>query len=129
MLRFGDRPVAFAYFTVVDRALQLEYLGYDPEFSRWSVGMALLWTCMERHFDVDRWDLIDFGEGDAEYKRLLSTGSVRCANRYLVRRSIRPALVLGAAASGVKASRRLVELLDRLGAKERLRRLLRRGRR
>jgi CelD/BcsL family acetyltransferase involved in cellulose biosynthesis len=127
VLRFGERPVAYAYFTVAGDTLQLEYLGYDPEVAKWSVGMALLWTCIERYYRLGLCRFIDFGEGDAEYKRLLSTGSVLCANRFLVRKRARSIMVLGAQSVSVDASRRVVGVLDRIGAKAKLRGMLRRA--
>jgi hypothetical protein len=76
LLWLGDQPVAFSTGFVFDGTLWLEHLGYDPAFRRFRPGMFLLLRLIEHLAGCGDVQTIDFGVGDADYKRRL------CDHRY-----------------------------------------------
>lgn len=125
VLLSGDAPLAFvigyqAYGTYI-----YDVPAYDPAWAAHNPGSALLYRMLEDLTSEDRPEVVDFGYGDNEYKRLFSTDAYEETNVYLVQKSAytglarathEAAAVLGSAArSG----------LDRLGLRERVRHLLR----
>ncbi|MBL8748553.1 MAG: GNAT family N-acetyltransferase [Planctomycetes bacterium] len=71
LLRFGGEPVAFATGYEVGGTLWLEHLGYDPAFRRLRPGFFLLLRLIEEAAAGGAVRTIDFGIGDADYKRRL----------------------------------------------------------
>src|SRR5512139_3024605 len=84
----NDRPVAYLYCPASKGVLLYQYLGYDPEYSSWSVGTILQWLALEQLFGERTYELFDFTEGQSDQKRQFSTHSVRCANVYFLRRTL-----------------------------------------
>lgn len=68
VLYLADRPVAFWIGNASDGKFYSSYLGYDDTYGRYSPGIFLITRVFEelRKEGVDE---IDFGLGDAEYKR------------------------------------------------------------
>jgi Acetyltransferase (GNAT) domain len=71
LLWFGDQPVAYTCGFVFEGTLWLEHLGYDPAFRRFRPGMFLLLRLIEDLAGRGDVHTIDFGIGDADYKRRL----------------------------------------------------------
>ena len=76
LLYIGDRPVAFWIGMLYGRTFVSEYMGYDPEFRKYSPGMVLIMKviegfCVHAHGDIVK--ELDFGLGHAEYKAALCT--------------------------------------------------------
>ncbi len=71
VLRFGGEPVAFATGFEVGGTLWLEHLGYDPAHRRLRPGFFLLLRLIEEVAAGGVVRTIDFGIGDADYKRRL----------------------------------------------------------
>ena len=71
VLWLGDEPVAFCTGFAVGSTLWLEHIGYDPEYRRLRPGIFLVHRIVERLAGEGRLRAIDFGIGDAEYKRRL----------------------------------------------------------
>jgi len=76
ILYLADRPCAFWVGTVYQQTFHGGYVGYDPEYGRYALGMFLMMRVIESfcqgngNKDVAE---IDFGLGDAEYKEILGT--------------------------------------------------------
>jgi hypothetical protein len=72
ILYLADRPCAFWLGTVYQGTFHGDYVGYDPEYGRYALGMFLMMRVIEGFcegsHDVAQ---IDFGLGDAEYKEIL----------------------------------------------------------
>jgi hypothetical protein len=89
LLWFGGQPVAFCIGFRLQATLWLEHLGYDPAYRRFRPGMFLLLRLIEdvaRDGDVQT---IDFGVGDADYKRRLCDQSQTNASVYLFAPTLR----------------------------------------
>ena len=123
----ADKPVAYLFCPVREDALLYQYLGYDPAYMSWSPGTVLQWLALESLFAEQRFALFDFTEGQSEHKRFFATGRQRCANVYFLRRTAgNAALVLGHLGLA-SLSEGAGALLERVGLKARVRRLIRFG--
>jgi len=86
VLYLGGRPAAFWIGMVYRGTFVSEYLGFDPEFRNLSPGMFLVMKVLERLCDRaagDVVDRLDFGLGDAEYKRVLADNAWQEASVYI----------------------------------------------
>lgn len=121
-------PVSYLCCPCHDEVLIYEYLGYDPNYMKLSVGTVLQWLALESLFAERRFQLFDFTEGESDHKRLFATHSVQCANVFFLRSTLRNQLLLRAHMGVASASARLGKLLDLLGLKVRIKKLIRFGR-
>ena len=71
LLWLGDQPVAFSSGFASGGTVWLEHLGYDPAFRRFRPGMYLLLRLIEALAARGDVHTLDFGIGDADYKRRL----------------------------------------------------------
>ncbi len=76
LLRVEGSPVAFEIIVEYERRCFLYATGYDPAFSAVSPGKVLLLMVLEDLCRRQEVDVVDFGFGDAPYKRWYCTGSV-----------------------------------------------------
>ncbi len=123
----GDRPVSYLYCPVRERSLIYAYLGYDPEYIKFSVGTVLQWLALEQLFIESRFDFFDFTEGQSEHKRLFATHQIRCANLMFVRRSMGMQVLLRSHAYFDYLSSSVGAVAERWGIKSSLKRALRFG--
>jgi CelD/BcsL family acetyltransferase involved in cellulose biosynthesis len=110
VLYIADEPVAFWAGTTYNRTLFVGTPGYDPAYSAYSIGTYLLVRVVEQLCGDHEIDAIDFGFGDAEYKRrfgneswteadvLLFAPTVRAVRINLTRSAVGGAARLGRAA-------------------------------
>jgi CelD/BcsL family acetyltransferase involved in cellulose biosynthesis len=124
----GERPIAYVQGYLAGRQFRYEMPGYDPELGEHSPGLVLLLRLIEDLIGDGAADVVDFGSGDQEYKKLFSTRSYLEVSALLVRSSPRArgtAAIYGALAG---ASRLGTRLLERHGIKKRMLSWLRRRR-
>lgn len=125
ILFLQGKPVAYLYLPVVDNVLIYAYLGYDQAQAQLSPGTVLQMHALEELFAEARFRYFDFTEGDGAHKALFGTHEVRCATVFL----LKPSLTNRALLAGHRAFNAAVEgtgiWLDRIGAKARIRKLLR----
>ncbi len=93
LLWCGDQPVAFQYNYCWNGCLFGLRQGYDPQFARYSVGMALMGMAIRDSFERgDR--LLDLGTGSGECKSPLATRTVSVGRlTYFRRTSLRAQLL------------------------------------
>jgi CelD/BcsL family acetyltransferase involved in cellulose biosynthesis len=125
LLFYREAPIAYAYCTVAGDCLRFRFIGYDPQFADLSAGIVLIYGAMASAIDEGRFALIDFGSGEAQYKRSFATGSLRCATVFLFRPTIRNLVIVVAHRACIAASDGCVLLLSRLGIKHRIKRYFR----
>lgn len=125
----GDKPVAYLYCPVEDDVLIYAYLGYDPEYSKQSVGTVLQWLALEDLFREGRFKAFDFTEGQSDHKLLFSTHQRKCANVFMLKPTLRNRLLVRAQRGMDGMSERIGSQLDRLGLKQWIKRVLVRGQR
>lgn len=125
ILFFQGKPVAYLYLPIVDDVLIYAYLGYDQGQAQLSPGTVLQMHALEQLFAEARFRYFDFTEGDGAHKALFGTHQVECATVYL----LKPSLANRALIAGHQGFNAAVEgtgaWLDRIGAKARIRKLLR----
>ena len=119
------RPVSYLYCPVRDGVLIYEYLGYDPEYLKLSVGIVLQWLALEQLFAEQRFSFFDFTEGESDHKRLFSTAVNRCANVVFLRNTLRNRVLVYTHSWMARFSGLLGSSLDRLGLRAQIKRWLR----
>jgi hypothetical protein len=125
LLFHGSKPVAYLFCPVQNEVLLYQYLGYDPTYAQWSVGTVLQWLALEELFGEGRFRFFDFTEGESEHKRLFGTDSVRCANVFFIKRSLRNTALIRSQMFFSTVSEKSGDALERYGLKARVRKLLR----
>ncbi len=121
----GDRPVSYLYGPEHGGGLLYQYVGYDPDDAAWSPGTVLLVLVLERLFTEGRFAFFDFTEGEGPHKELFATSSTFCADVFFYRRTIRNLVLLGSHSGLHVASRGGVRLLERIGLKRAIKKLIR----
>ena len=93
VLYIGGAPVAFWLGSVYARTFFTGTPGYDPGFADYGIGRYLLVRVIEQLCGDDEVDQIDYGFGDAEYKRRFGNQSWEEADVVLFARRFRPVRV------------------------------------
>jgi hypothetical protein len=120
-------PVAYNLCVGLGSTLTLDKTGFDPEFAGWHPGTVLQFLTIERLYAEQRFRIYDFGSGDFRYKEFFATGSVRCADILYLRRSLRILAVVAAHHALDFVSDGLKGILDAVGLKDRVKKLLHYG--
>lgn len=125
-LLFNDNiPVAYMYCPAHDNVLLYQYLGYDPDYMKWSVGTILHWFVFEDLFKEAKFSYFDFTEGQSEHKRLYSTGSVLCGNIFILKSSLAMRFWIRSHQALEAFSYHFGNLLEKWGLKARIKKLIR----
>jgi hypothetical protein len=85
MLMLGERPIAYVHGYRLGGRYLLDDTGYDEEFASLGVGSALVFQAVQDLLDRYPGEVVDFGYGDNQYKRVLADVSTACGSLYLVR--------------------------------------------
>lgn len=125
ILFLHGRAAAYLYLPVADDVLVYAYLGYDQAIAALSPGTVLQMHALEALFAERRFRYFDFTEGDGAHKALFGTHQVACATVLL----LKPTLANRALLAGQQGFNTAVEgtgaWLERIGAKAKIRKLLR----
>jgi hypothetical protein len=127
VLYVEDKPVAYGGGFLYGNTLFSSLKGYDPAFSRYRVGTNLMLSMFRDLCSLNVVKHVDYGFGDAEYKRSFSTECIDEQNIYIFSRSFRGfrinllrTLILMSA----EISDRLVE---RMGLKDKIKKIRRKA--
>jgi len=128
ILQHQGKPACFWWFTLDHGVLLSEYTGFDAELRALSPGTVLLSLLLPALFADPSVEVLDFGEGDNDYKRLYATESRRCAEVFWLR--VRPSTVAMVATETAltrlrSAVKPLEDELERRGWRAKLKRLVR----
>ena len=127
LLFYDNKAVAYLFLTSRGDSLIYDYLGYDPEYMKWSVGTVLNWLAFEELFKEQTFSMLDFTEGESQQKSTFSTASLTCANTFFIKKSYVNRCFLLAHLGIDEVSKYLGNLLDKLGIKAKIRKWLRHG--
>jgi hypothetical protein len=127
LLFLRGAPVAYLYCTAEGDALLYAHVGFDPAAAALSPGTVLQLLALRVLFAEARCRWFDFTEGEGAHKALFATESVRCADIYLLRPSLKHHALVRARVAVEAAGEAVGRTLDRLGLKTRIRTWLRRG--
>jgi hypothetical protein len=125
VLLCGGAPVAFRTCYQSDGALYLDDTGYDAAWRKHQPGKVLLYLMIEDLFAFERPSWLDFGYGDNEHKRFFANVSYPEANVFLIRKRLRPTMVMVAHSLCARTSRVTRSLLDMASARHKVRQWLR----
>jgi len=125
VLYIQDNPCAFWIGLRYGRTFFTGETGYDPAYSSYSIGIHLLMRIIEELFRDKSVDAVDFGFGDAEYKRTLCNQNWEESSVYIFVPNLR-GFMLNVYRRLSNISSLLAELISRrLGIKSKLRKLWR----
>ncbi len=124
LLLAGQRPAAFVLGYQTDRVYTHERTGFDATLGKYSPGIVLLFRILERLYEQDTPRCMEFGEGDAEWKREWGNHVTTTRSILLVRRSLRWRLVARLSVWYQGTRRLTLKLLERTGLRWRLLRFL-----
>lgn len=85
LLMLGERPIAYVHGYRFDGRYLMDDTGYDEEFASLGVGATLVFQSICDLLERHPGDVIDFGYGDNQYKRVLANRQAACGSLYLVR--------------------------------------------
>lgn len=125
ILFLEGKPIAYQYCPTSETVITCERLGYDPAYRQHSPGLVLLLLTLERLFAEKRFQIFDFGKGEYSYKETMATSSVPCADIYHFRRTMSNIALVFCHATLELCSARLSAASERLGLRDKLKKLLR----
>lgn len=125
VLHHQDRPVAFVYGWQWNGRFEYEEIGYDPALAERAPGRVLLYRVLEDLIADRTPDQLDFGCGDAEYKRSFGTHETTSGPMVIASNSVKTQLWSGFHQTRAVVDRGMRELLQRTGLYEQARRLYR----
>ena len=122
---FGlDTPLAFALGYQYRKVFNYQNTGYDPEYQRFSPGKVLNFLFVQRLYDEDPPDIVDFGFGENQYKLVLCNDT-RAQAGFWVPMTARGHCITAATRALDAAHRGGKALLDRTGLVRLLKRRIR----
>jgi len=90
VLYLGDQPSAFFIGKQYKDTFHGNFMGFDPQFAKYSPGLLVLLHSIEECFETStRASRFDLGWGDRQYKRVLCNHSRQDGPMYLYSRSLR----------------------------------------
>ncbi|MGH8853713.1 MAG: GNAT family N-acetyltransferase [Telluria sp.] len=127
ILWHDGQPICFVWGQQrADRVFEHCKTGFDPAHRDGAPGIYSNILLLQRLYAQDRPRLMDFGSGDSDYKRLFSTEARTTANPMLLPCSLRFRFAVFLYEASASVNRHAVRFLERTGAKDGIKRLLRR---
>jgi CelD/BcsL family acetyltransferase involved in cellulose biosynthesis len=121
----GRRAVAYSIGYVVNKNYQYELIGYDPTFAHASPGIVLLAYIIEDLIGAGIVDVLDFGAGEAGYKRLFGNRSYEEGAALICRRTLYASSAATAERVFAQLSALGTRIVRRVGLNIRLKKFLR----
>lgn len=125
LLFHQEKPIAYIFCPVQEGVALYQYVGHDPDYQRWSPGTLLQYFALQRMFAADKVKIFDFTEGEGAHKAFFSTHSQHCADIYYFRRTLKNLIRVTLHAGSEGLSKGVVRVLDSLGIKSAVKKLLR----
>jgi CelD/BcsL family acetyltransferase involved in cellulose biosynthesis len=126
ILFHAGQAAAYLLYEIRDPGIVIsQYTGYDPQLRALSPGTVVHHLSIERLFAESGLHMLDFTEGEGTHKQYFATASRLCADIYILKPSLRVRAILRLHATIDSLSRRTVRLLDRLGLKAQIKKLIR----
>ena len=126
LLFAGERPVSYLLLPVTESAVLYQYVGYDPALADLSPGTVLQLAAFRHLFADPPAPWFDFTEGEGAHKRLFATRSWACATVPLLRRTAFNHVLLRSSSAFDGAVEWAGRVVDRMGGRAAVRRVLRR---
>lgn len=126
LLFANGNPVSYLYCPVENKVLNYAYLGYLPDFSKFSPGTVLQWLAMEQLFAEEKFTAFDFTEGDSDHKRFFSTHQTPCSLWLLLKPTMKNRTLVASHCSIGRSTNLIIQLLDKLSLKQKIKLWIRR---
>jgi len=127
LLFVKDEPVSYLYLPASGNTVAYGYLGYDPGYASFSPGTVLLYLALEKLFAEQRFHFFNFTYGEGQAKELFGRESFLQADIYFFRRNLRNCVAVYSHIAMDWCSSVIGKMLDVLGLRRALRKLLRRS--
>lgn len=124
LLFLDGEAVSYLYCPINNRAAEFAYLGYLPKYSNLSAGTVLFIAALENIFEDQDIDYFDFQEGDTVHKKRFATGYIKCANIMYLKCTLMNRMWIYSNYLMNKMVALTISLLDKMGAKAKLKKLL-----
>ncbi|MTW21202.1 GNAT family N-acetyltransferase [Allochromatium palmeri] len=121
------KPIAYLYLRSDEDVLTYDYLGYLPEYGKWSAGTVLQWLALESLFQENRYQLFDFTTGYGDHKRQFASNQVEEANAFFFRPTLKNRLLVAGHRAMSSFSAWVGDIVDRLGLRQKIKHLIRFG--
>lgn len=127
ILFHAGHAAAYLLYEIRDPGIvQSMYTGYDPALRALSPGTVVYVLSIEKLFEESGGlRMLDFTEGEGTHKQYFATASRQCADIYFLKPSLRVRTALRLHAVLDSASSAAVRLLDRVGLKATIKKLIR----
>lgn len=126
ILFHNGHAAAYLLYEIRDPGIVIsQYTGYDPALRALSPGTVVHHLSIEKLFAEGGLQMLDFTEGEGTHKQYFATASRLCADIYILKPSLRVRAILQLHATLHSLSHTAVGLLDRLGLKARIKKLIR----
>ncbi|MCE5328494.1 MAG: GNAT family N-acetyltransferase [Planctomycetaceae bacterium] len=126
LLQCGTETIAYLFCRRLDGMWFYDGVGYDQRFSQLSPGTMLHYYMLESLFSEGRGGKLDFGPGEGQHKLFFATDTQLCADLYLLRPWIKNHLLTWSHLCSDALSDAASNVAERLGAKQWIKRLMRR---
>jgi hypothetical protein len=127
ILYCNDKPTAFMLGHQYGGCYYYDDVGYDPDFAKWSVGTVLQLKVIEELYSAqNRPRFFDFSTGYGSHKGRFGNLSRREVNLLVLPKTAKNIALRATYLASVSASTGAVRLLTRIGAKDRLKKMIRR---
>lgn len=127
ILFHDQRAIAYYSVYIEKDIIKGHIIGYDPEYHKWGPGNALHYMMLEELFNEGGFRIFDYGQGEGLHKQMFSTDSVRCADLYYFRKSLRVDSLIALHCRLERLSRKIGAILQRLGLKARIKKFFRKN--
>ena len=126
VLWHGGQPLCFVLgHQRTDGTFEHRYTGFDPDHRDAAPGIYCNILLLQRLYETDRPRILDFGSGDAEYKRLFSNETRMTASPVLLPRQWRFLIAHAMYEGSAALNETMKRLLLRMGVKDWLKRRMR----
>lgn len=127
ILFVSEQPVSYIYCPADGNVLSCAYIGYDPDYKKYSVGTLLHWFALEAIFNEKRFEYFDLTDGESNLKSHLATHKRDCANIFFIRNTLINKAIIYTHAATNKLSYCLGNVCDCLGIRAKIKHLIRFG--
>ena len=122
-----NTPVAYTLGEVVsDQAILYGTTGYDPSYAMLSPGTVLQYFVIQNLFNSDEYHIYDLCMGEADHKRLFSNAEQLCADIIFLKHTYRNWRLFIIHISFSSINNAAIRLLDVLGVKKLIKKMIRR---
>ena len=101
-----------------DGTFQHQKTGFDPQWRDYSPGLYCNILMLQRLYEIARPIVLDFGSGDADYKRLFANKTGLSASPILMPQTFIHFFVYLIYSSSIKFNDTVVDFLDKIGIKD-----------